>query len=553
MAAVMRNTALFSALVILSVWLSISLASCEDSDTKKPALDVEVDVELDVEVEDTAVDTEPVETFVQVDQVLPEIEDLGQCDPLAEDEPDPQFFDSNCDGIDGNKEGAIFVAAYGFDENPGTRGKPVRSLQKAVELAVAEGKDVYVNEGLYDGPLVMAEGVDVYGGYGFNWARDDRSAAVIVGVYNADDLAYYGASPAVIAENITTTPTTLSHVEIEAPPAVVTGSNAIAVYVSDAPLFTLAHSFIKSANGAPGHNGTASGAGSDGPVGAKGSNGCEDDSWPCGGCSRPAGGAGASAGCGGQGGSGGDGSYPGSLGTSGAPGSGGAAGGGAAGDNGDNGDIGGSGDVGGPGTDGGPGAGGDGVGVVLGAIWVGTAGETGTPGGGGEGGGGGGGGGGGPDAAIYCDSFGGAGGGGGGGGCGGPGGVGGGGGGGSFGVFVVGTPPTLTDCEITAGDGGSGGLGGLGGPGGKGGKGGAGGNPEDTSGRGGPGGDGGDGGRGGPGGGGGGGVSYGVFSVSEPLPATVITDNTIIAGEGGPGGFADGGNGQPGLSGPTYP
>ena len=58
--------------------------------------------------------------------------------PGAADEPDvPAFEDTNCDGIDGDEGGAIFVTPIGDDANPGTRSQPKRTFGSAVAAAFA--------------------------------------------------------------------------------------------------------------------------------------------------------------------------------------------------------------------------------------------------------------------------------------------------------------------------------------------------------------------------------------------------------------------------------
>src|SRR6478735_11555267 len=78
-------------------------------------------------------------------------EDCAPLDPAihpgAPDKPDLAFEDSNCDRIDGEVAKAIFVSLGGNDGAPGTLTNPVRTVQKAVTLASAQGKDVYVAGG----------------------------------------------------------------------------------------------------------------------------------------------------------------------------------------------------------------------------------------------------------------------------------------------------------------------------------------------------------------------------------------------------------------------
>ena len=62
------------------------------------------------------------------------------CDPLdpavhpgATDHPDLAFEDLNCDGIDGDRDGAYFVMPAGNDNNVGTENAPFQTIQKAID------------------------------------------------------------------------------------------------------------------------------------------------------------------------------------------------------------------------------------------------------------------------------------------------------------------------------------------------------------------------------------------------------------------------------------
>ena len=95
-------------------------------------------------------------------------EDCRPADPAirpgAPDLPDLAFVDSNCDGIDGTEQNAIFVSPEGKDTNPGTREQPKREIQSAVETASGNGKVVLAASGRYRG-VAARSGVGIYGGY----------------------------------------------------------------------------------------------------------------------------------------------------------------------------------------------------------------------------------------------------------------------------------------------------------------------------------------------------------------------------------------------------
>jgi len=87
--------------------------------------------------------------------------DLCDCEPnlntvysSAVDEPDSNYFDSNCDGIDGNRAKAILVD-----------GETI-TLTEALGRASAEEKDIYVAAGNYFvDSLAIPDGVRLFGGY----------------------------------------------------------------------------------------------------------------------------------------------------------------------------------------------------------------------------------------------------------------------------------------------------------------------------------------------------------------------------------------------------
>ncbi|MBI5299396.1 MAG: thrombospondin type 3 repeat-containing protein [Deltaproteobacteria bacterium] len=73
--------------------------------------------------------------------------------PTATDDPDSSATDSNCDGIDGDREKAVFVTS---------NGELVQALAEAKE----KGKDIYVGAGTYrTDDLLFPKGLRLYGGY----------------------------------------------------------------------------------------------------------------------------------------------------------------------------------------------------------------------------------------------------------------------------------------------------------------------------------------------------------------------------------------------------
>jgi hypothetical protein len=460
--------------------------------------------------------------------------DQGACSPDREDEPDPDFFDANCDGLDGDESQSVFVATYGDDTNPGTKALPKASVAAAVTTAAAEGKSwVLVAESFYDGAIELSDGVSIAGGYGFGWKRDGRAKTT-----------FRMGSPVITGVNIQQR-TVLLGFEVlggSAPP----GMTAAAVYLQASPGVVLSDLRITGGKGGDGMRGGVGILGSNGNLGVKGGD-APPDSGSLGFCKNqdnpPTAGNGGEPSCGsedGRGAKGGNGGFNSSSGTKGVNGADGATGG-AGGTSGSPGLEGSNGSA---GMTGGPGLGATADGAFVDGQWQGQDGVEGTSGTAGEGGAGGGGGGGGAKSIPLnpCSSWGGAGGGGGSGGCGGDGGGGGQSGGASVGVLLLDSDVEIIDCTIIGGLGGRGGDGGDGGDGGMGGSGGAGGNLEENSGTGAKGGIGGRGGRGGQGGGGAGGPSIGLFS-SGPL-SMAPQASMVLQGEGGTGGAAGGAAGR---------
>lgn len=458
------------------------------------------------------------------------------CTPSSTtDEPDDLFVDANCDGIDGDASLGLFVDEAGSDSAPGTRAQPMRTVIGAVTRAVAEGKTaIFISEGTYEGRVVLADGVSLYGGYSrLNGWQRSATATAIIRATNEDS----GRVSAVEGSGITS-PTVIDRLTIRAGGATSSGASSYGLVCVDCTALAISNATVEAGAGAAGLAGSAGAAGASGGNGGAGGGGsCNGSGWGPGGsgglssCSR-------AGGVGGRGGS--EGSNDGYQGGTGQVGVSGGRGG-YGGDPGGRGVDGTTGAAGARGTDGSAGSGGS----VASGFWVGEKGGSGTAGKDGNGGGGGGGGGG--QGCFFCNNGSGNGGGGGGaGGCLGKLGEGGGGGGGSFGLFLRNAAVTVRGSTVRSAAGGAGGAGGKGGQGGLGGARGLGGTTcTGEVGGGGNGGNGGKGGDGGHGGGGAGGPSYAVYRVSSTV---TMVGSTMVRGPGGAGGASDGNVGQAGAS-----
>jgi hypothetical protein len=456
--------------------------------------------------------------------------------PGAPDLPDLEFVDSNCDGIDGTEEDAIFASPKGDDANPGTKEKPKRQIQAAVQTATGKGKYVLAAAGSYTHVTAAAK-VGVYGGYDpDDWARKANQVTSIVGV--SEGLLADGAGD-VTLQLLSIRGVTGS--AIKGRPAF--GMNAYGIRALNGSSLRLQRVTVTAGDGAPGAPGAHGARGRDGSPGLPGAKGaCDNDV-------KAPGGAGGASAVGRDGGKGGDGKYE-SDGQDGAMGLFGTPGGEGGGKNGHfDGWSGRSGSSGGPGLSGAGGT--DTAALASSTGWRGQDGSAAGKGGHGNGGGGGGAGRG-QSGFDSINGTGNGGGGGGGGGEGGNGGGGGGAGGGSFGVWLHNSTLVAEKSSISAGSGGAGGRGGDGGEGGLGGPGGAGYRYcSDEAGTGGDGGRGGNGGRGGGGGGGAGGPSIGIYRFGGIQAALTLSDTTVTAGNPGPGG--GGGTAAAGIRAAIYP
>jgi hypothetical protein len=461
--------------------------------------------------------------------------------PGVADPPDLSFVDSNCDGIDGTEADAVFVSPSGNETNPGTKARPMREIQAAIDAVRAgTGRYVLAAAGSYQ-HVQAVTGSAIYGGYDqSNWSR--RSAVL--------ETTITGAPEGILADGATHV--VLQLLSVRGSSTGMPHPSAYGIRAVNGAALTLQRVTVTSAPAAVGAVQGADGVRA--ANGARGENGhsgnCGDDSG--GDYQGGKGGANAYGGRGGNGGEGGgaDDGFPGE-----------GPHGGAGGKSGDPGQPGGEG---GDGVNGEPGRGGSGgAGVAATAAGAeGGRGGWGVDGVGGSAGSGGGGGGGQASLIYVADDRGNGGGGGGGAGAGGRAGGGGGGGGGSFGVYLYDSILVVESSSIAASDGAPGGNGGKGALGGVGGLGGHGGlHCLSRIGRGGRGGLGGSGGPGGGGGGGAGGPSIGIFK-AHASKATIV-DTTIRIRAGGAGGIGGGpllktllglagGNGVPGIAAKVY-
>ncbi len=462
------------------------------------------------------------------------------------DDPDDDFADTNCDGIDGDKARAIFVAPSGNDDDAGTIQAPVKTLNRAVALATVSKKDVYACIGTYaESVNLNPDAVHLYGGYDCTagWTRTTQKTDVAAPEGSA--LVIRGVAGDVVIDRFS----------FRSSDAVTPGDSSIAGFIVDSPQVKLSHVDFKAGAGADGKPGApATSNPAPPPKGVDGQSlapilcSC---AYATPGCPANAMGGMSYASVCEVGGSGGTATKAGSVGGHNVQGGAGALVGGAPG--------------GAPGHDGNPGANAEdgatepgqpslsGIGTFskdgYAATNVGGKGSRGKPGQAGGGGGGGTMGWCGGDVCSYI-FVGGGGGQGGHGGCGGEGGNGGGGGGASIALLVIDSGVTLSWSTLASSDGGRGGVPSNGGPGQPGGEPGVGGQGTNcgsaarTEGNAGAGGHGGRGGVGGPGGAGGGGPSIGLLSSGSSPVLSNVSFQTGVGGKGASGLAGRGADGE---------
>ena len=224
----------------------------------------------------------------------------------------PNGADQNCDGIDGDASQALFVSKVGDDTAAGTLQAPLLTIGAAIERALmAPGvvRDIYVATGVYSENIVLADGVNLYGGYalGFRTRDPAEHPTTILGRQQGDETA--GTLTARDLVNATR----VDGFSIYGANAAVPGANSIAIFVlNSGPNLALSNNEIIAANGGPGGRGGIGRAGEAGSNGAVGDVAVSSGRRTCNGTTT-AGGAGAEGVCGGQnvsGGAGGTGRCP---------------------------------------------------------------------------------------------------------------------------------------------------------------------------------------------------------------------------------------------------
>ena len=130
--------------------------------------------------------------------------------PGARDVPDLSFVDSNCDGIDGTADDAVFASPSGNDANPGTKDRPKRQIEAALlTAAVTKKQSVYAAAGTYS-RVEIENGISIYGGYDpGNWSH--RSTKLITTIAGSPEAILADHQKVVAFQLFTVRGTAASH------------------------------------------------------------------------------------------------------------------------------------------------------------------------------------------------------------------------------------------------------------------------------------------------------------------------------------------------------
>jgi hypothetical protein len=181
------------------------------------------------------------------------------CDPAAADAPDPEFVDSNCDGIDGTVDGGLFVdPESGSDLNPGTLARPIYSLARAAALTQSNPTlhTVFISQGTTEG-LTWRAPVSLAGGYRTpEWSR---SRSIVSAVRTRGTGLRLENLPANVSVSQLTIESTAGEV----------GSPSIGLLVFESPV-TLQQLVVRAGDGPPGLRGADGATGANGGAGGPG-------------------------------------------------------------------------------------------------------------------------------------------------------------------------------------------------------------------------------------------------------------------------------------------
>ncbi len=170
---------------------SCEVVSCDEGYVEEGGECVEEDVECECEIEngEGSCDEEGNCVIAECDpgySTEDEDPETG-CECAPTDVPDPEnFTDANCDGFDGDASRAVFVSPIGDDDDDGVPHRPVRTINRAIDIASddSDRDHIYLDQGIYEEVLRIEEAVNIYGGFREtgtgDWDRDEDTGESII-------------------------------------------------------------------------------------------------------------------------------------------------------------------------------------------------------------------------------------------------------------------------------------------------------------------------------------------------------------------------------------
>jgi hypothetical protein len=164
----------------------------------------------------------------------------------------------------------VRVSQPGDDNNPGTQAKPVRTIAKAIELALAGPKYIYACGEVFQEAVSLPAGVFLFGGFDcaadgeWHYVGTGKRATVAPMVHDVIAFTFLdGDDPSIAAD-----------LKIQSADALTPGSSSIAVFFRDKSKATLKRSDVSAGNGADGADGDPGDyKGAPAPQGLNGNNG----------------------------------------------------------------------------------------------------------------------------------------------------------------------------------------------------------------------------------------------------------------------------------------
>ncbi|MEM9072772.1 MAG: hypothetical protein AAGE52_29975, partial [Myxococcota bacterium] len=171
------------------------------------------------------------------------------------DDPDAEFMDTNCDGIDGDLGRAILVSSA-MGNDTATCGlefdRPCRTIAHATTRGITESRrDLFLMAGTYEEIVTLRDGIRIFGGYDVAWVRGPRSDSdhrtEIQGAFSGAENQYV----TLVGRSLAVAPT-VENVVLRGANAAMEGLSSYVVHITDSAGLELIRSAIVQGNGASG-------------------------------------------------------------------------------------------------------------------------------------------------------------------------------------------------------------------------------------------------------------------------------------------------------------